>query len=104
MKLLPTPTSARRHLHGDDALGQGMEAALMVAVFLGLGWLLDRWLGTAPWFMIGLVLFAAVGMFVTMKARYSARMAELERERAERATAHRAGAPASTGSEHGRAS
>ena len=89
MKFLPTPTSARRTLNGDDALGQGMEAALMMAVFLGIGWLLDRWLGTTPWFMVGLVVFAAVGVFVTMKVRYTTRMEALEQERLERAGAHR---------------
>jgi F0F1-type ATP synthase assembly protein I len=91
MKFLPTPTSARRHLNGDDALGQGMEAALMIAVFLGIGWLLDRWLDTTPWFMLGLVVFAAIGVFVTMKVRYTARMEVLEQERLERAGAHRHG-------------
>ena len=65
----------------------------MLAVFLGIGWLLDHWLGTTPWFMIGLVLFAAVGMFVSMKARYTARMEELERERRDRSNAHRTARP-----------
>jgi len=63
----------------------------MIAVFLGVGWLLDRWLGTTPWFMLGLVVFAAVGVFVTMKVRYTARMEVLEQERLERAGAHRHG-------------
>jgi ATP synthase protein I len=35
-----------------------------VAVFSGLGWLLDRWLGTAPWFLAGgVVVGAAAGFF-----------------------------------------
>jgi ATP synthase protein I len=35
-----------------------------VAAFTGLGWLLDRWLGTQPWLMVvGLVLGAAAGFF-----------------------------------------
>jgi len=35
-----------------------------VVVFCGLGWLVDRWLGTAPWFLGGgVVLGAAVGLF-----------------------------------------
>ncbi|HZE69548.1 MAG TPA: AtpZ/AtpI family protein [Pyrinomonadaceae bacterium] len=35
-----------------------------VVVFCGFGWLLDRWLGTAPWFLGGgVVLGATVGLF-----------------------------------------
>jgi ATP synthase protein I len=35
-----------------------------VAAFCGLGWLLDRWLGTQPWLMVvGLVLGAVAGFF-----------------------------------------
>jgi len=35
-----------------------------VVTFCGLGWLVDRWLGTAPWFLVGgLVLGAAAGFF-----------------------------------------
>ena len=35
-----------------------------VVTFCGLGWLLDRWLGTAPWLMgAGLVLGAAAGFY-----------------------------------------
>jgi ATP synthase protein I len=39
-----------------------------VAGFCGFGWLLDRWLGTAPWLMVaGLVLGAAAGFFQFVK-------------------------------------
>ena len=35
-----------------------------VVAGLGLGWLLDRWLGTTPWLMAaGLVLGAAAGFY-----------------------------------------
>lgn len=40
----------------------GLFAA--VAGFSGLGWLLDRWLGTAPWLLVGgLVLGAGAGFY-----------------------------------------
>jgi F0F1-type ATP synthase assembly protein I len=81
MKLLPT----FRVPKSDDALGRGMDIALTVAVFFGAGFALDHWLGTAPIFVISLTLIAAVGFFVSFKYRYDAQMAELERERAERA-------------------
>lgn len=65
----------------DSGLGQGMELALTVAVFLGLGWLADRALGTAPLFMVILVVFAMVGQSARMWFTYEARMRTLERER-----------------------
>jgi ATP synthase protein I len=35
-----------------------------VAAFCGIGWLVDRWLGTQPWFMVcGLVVGAAAGFY-----------------------------------------
>jgi len=48
--------------------GMAYAAALAlfasVASFCGLGWLTDRWLGTAPWLLAaGLVLGAAVGFY-----------------------------------------
>jgi F0F1-type ATP synthase assembly protein I len=74
----------------DDSLGRGMDVALTLLVFLGLGWLLDRWLGLFPLFTVSLVVFAAVGSFVRMKYVYDAAMERLE---AERAAAARSGAP-----------
>ncbi len=55
--------------------------ALTLAAFLLLGWLLDRWLGTAPLFMIVLTLVSAAGQFVRMKYTYDAEMERLEAER-----------------------
>jgi F0F1-type ATP synthase assembly protein I len=68
----------------DDSLGRGMDAALTMLVFLGIGWLIDRWLGVFPAFTIGLVLFAAAGSFVRLKYTYDARMEQLEADRANR--------------------
>ena len=81
MKLLFTKARNTRASGGDDTLGRGMESALMIAVFLGLGYLVDSWLGTRPLFMIALVLFGAVGVFVRMKYSYDAAMAVHEEER-----------------------
>jgi len=79
----------------DSGLGQGMEMALTLAVFLGLGWLLDAWLGTQPGFMIGLVVFAALGQGTKMWFTYDARMKQLEADRKAAAGAHQAGTQAS---------
>jgi F0F1-type ATP synthase assembly protein I len=79
MKLIRQNIRAPR---SDDAFGRGMEIALTVALFLGLGFALDRWLGTTPLFMIVLTVLALVGFFVSMKYRYDAAMTQLEAERA----------------------
>ncbi len=71
----------------DDSLGRGMDAALTLLVFLGLGALIDRWLGVFPVFTIVLVVFAAVGTFVRMKFVYDAAM---ERHEAQRFAARQA--------------
>jgi F0F1-type ATP synthase assembly protein I len=76
-----------------DSLGRGMDVALTLLVFLGLGWLLDRWLGTAPLFVITLTVLAAVGQFLRMKYVYDAQMARLEAERLAARAARRGDAP-----------
>ena len=95
MKLLPSPTFARRTMRGDDAVGQGMDAAFTLALFLGLGFLLDRWLGTTPLFMIVFFLLVSVALFLGWKARYNQRMEVLEARRRHDATRHRQSAPGS---------
>lgn len=76
-------------MRADSSLGQGVDAALVVAVFLGVGFGLDRWMGTTPWLTIGCFLLAAVGLFYAWKARYSARMDELQAQREHDAKRHR---------------
>jgi len=86
MKLFVPPPRANRAEKSladgsADTLGHGMDLALGVAIFLVLGWLLDRWLGTTPVFTIAMILVAAVGQFVRLKYQYDAQMARLEAER-----------------------
>jgi F0F1-type ATP synthase assembly protein I len=71
-------------VNNDDALGKGMDAVITMALFLGLGYLVDRWLGTEPLFMIVFTLVASVGLFLKFKYAYDARMEQLEAERARR--------------------
>ncbi len=68
----------------DDSFGRGMDIALTVALFFGIGFFLDRWLGTTPIFMIVLTILAVVGFFISLKYRYDATMTQLEAERAAR--------------------
>jgi uncharacterized membrane protein len=74
---------SRRELHRGfgDALSRAFEFAATTLVFLGLGWLVDRWLGTTPVFMIVLAVFALVGQFVKLWYAYDAEMRRLERDR-----------------------
>jgi hypothetical protein len=89
MKLLPSylrpGRSAERSLAGSpagsDSLGRGMDVALTLGAFLGIGWLIDAWLGVFPAFTIGLVVFAAVGTFIRLKYTYDRTMERLEAER-----------------------
>jgi F0F1-type ATP synthase assembly protein I len=58
-------------------------------VFLGIGYVLDRWLDTRPLFMIGLVVFSVIGQFIKMYFDYTATMQELEAQRAQGSQAQR---------------
>lgn len=66
----------------DDKLGIGIDVALVTLVFLGLGFLLDRWLNTKPVFMVVLVCLALIGEFVRFWYDYDSRMKVLEADRA----------------------
>lgn len=76
MKPAPTVKSS------SDKLGIGIDVALVTLVFLGLGYVLDRWLDTKPIFMVVLVCLALIGEFVRFWYDYDARMKVLEAERA----------------------
>ena len=84
-----SPTSSLADKQNGQTLGRGMDFALVVLVFLGIGYGIDRWLGTRPWFMIGLVIFAVVGQFIKMYYDYTAAMEQHEAERAQARQAHR---------------
>jgi F0F1-type ATP synthase assembly protein I len=90
MKLLPDPERLRKSAQagGVDGIGQGTEIAVSILVFFGIGFVVDRVVGTMPVFMIALTLFCAVGQFVRMWFGYDAKMRSLEADRAQRATAH----------------
>ena len=54
-----------------SGLAYAAAFSLFAAVIagLGLGWLLDRWLGTRPWLLVaGLVLGAAAGFYEFIRA------------------------------------
>ena len=70
------------------SLGQGMELAITVAIFLGIGAVIDASVGTWPIFTIALTVFAMAGASVRMWFDYDATMKRLEAERAAAKTAH----------------
>lgn len=63
-----------------NALSRAFEFAATTAIFCGLGWLVDRALGTAPIFLIGLSVVALVGQFVRFWYAYDLEMRGHERE------------------------
>jgi len=65
----------------NDSMSRGAEIAGTMLVFFGLGWLIDRALGTTPWFMVGLALLAVVAQFVKLYYVYNAEMSSLEAQR-----------------------
>ncbi len=78
MKLLPKQPRADTQ----DSLGLGIEAAIIIVMFFGIGFGLDRLFGTTPLFMIAFSVVGAVGLFAKWKYRYDDRMNELEAQRA----------------------
>jgi F0F1-type ATP synthase assembly protein I len=61
-----------------DGLALAFEFAVTPAIFGGLGYLLDRAVGTLPVFTIIFSLFCLVGMFVKIWYSYDASMREQE--------------------------
>ena len=60
MKLLPINTQKR--VNTEDSLGHGMDAVIMLVLFLLAGFGLDRLFGTMPLFMIVMtvIVFAVI--------------------------------------------
>lgn len=62
-------------------LSNGMELAGVVLVFFFIGFGLDKWIGSGPWFTLGFTLFGIVGTFLRTYYAYSADMARIEAQR-----------------------
>ncbi len=77
MDLLPK----KQRRTSDDGLGRGMEFAILVLMFLGIGYFVDRLFGTKPVFMIVFVVIALIGQFASMWYSYDARMRQHEDDR-----------------------
>jgi ATP synthase protein I len=63
-----------------QSLHLGIEMAATLAVGVGIGWYLDRWLDTSPWLLI-VFLFLGIGAGLSNAFRLSKRYsAELDRQ------------------------
>lgn len=87
MKILPIKKLQQTRLTPGDSLGHGMDAAILLALFLLAGFGLDRLFGTMPVFMIIMSIVGAVGIFVKFKYNYDATMDEHEAKRLGRSAA-----------------
>ena len=80
MKLLPRPPKNVR-VNTQDTLGHGMDAVIMLVLFLGVGYGFDRLFGTQPVFMIVMTVVGAVGLFTRFYYQYAAKMEQHDQDR-----------------------
>lgn len=80
MKLLPKVRTDVR-VNTEDSLGHGMDAVIVLVVFLGAGYGLDRLFSTTPLFMIALTVLGAIGLFAKFYYSYERRMDEHDAQR-----------------------
>jgi F0F1-type ATP synthase assembly protein I len=57
-----------------DGLARAIEIVVTPLLFGLLGRVIDGWLGTEPWFMIGFGAFAVAGLFARMWVKYDREM------------------------------
>ncbi len=72
------PNTRAEHRRGlwngfGNGLAQAIEFTAVPVLFTLGGVGLDRWLGTRPWFTLGLALFAITGVLLSTYYRYEAR-------------------------------
>ena len=100
MQLLPNkrnvePVAPATSPTNGSSPAKGMEFALVLVLFFGLGWLLDRALGTSPWCSLALLTLGVVGQFARVWYAYDEEMRAHER----RLFANRSAARAARGDE-----
>jgi F0F1-type ATP synthase assembly protein I len=76
MKLL------RPHVRVDpkDQIGQGMDAVFVLVLFFGIGFFIDRQMGSTPWAMVIASTLGAIGVFYKLKLAYEAKMSAHEQD------------------------
>jgi F0F1-type ATP synthase assembly protein I len=81
---IPIPRTLTRGF--GEGFTYAFEFAITTALFLGFGWLVDRWLGTEPVFMIVFAVLGLVGQSLRLYYTYEAKMKALDAERRGEAT------------------
>jgi F0F1-type ATP synthase assembly protein I len=78
--------STRRELNKGfgDTLNRSFEFVVVALMFLGAGWLVDRWLGTDPVFLVVFVIVGFIGQGARMWYRYDAEMRAHESKMADK--------------------
>ncbi len=72
---MTTPAARQDTYQGlGDGFSRAFEVALTPAIVGGIGFLIDRWLGTMPWFTVGFTVFGVVGTFLRFWYTYDAEM------------------------------
>ncbi len=66
-------------------MGLGIQAGASVAFYLGMGLLLDKWLGTLPWLTLVGAVIGIIGMFalfvrMNRELNKSSRQTEVEKQ------------------------
>lgn len=97
----PAGDATRINRGTDDKIGKGIDVALVTLAFLGIGYAVDRWLGTKPLFMCILVVLALIGEFVRFWYDYDARMKVLEAQRASTSRSSSTASPSTPSSPNG---
>ncbi len=60
----PSKFNADENRKAGFAYAAGLTLFASVAAFTGIGWMLDKWLGTQPWCLVGgIVIGSAAGLF-----------------------------------------
>ena len=61
---MPEEENGNENRRAGLAYAAALTLFFTVAVLLGLGYMLDRWLGTGPWLMVaGIVVGSALGLY-----------------------------------------
>ena len=81
MQLLPTKRTMDRIAAPTGAgAAKGMEFAMVLVVFFGLGWVLDLVFGTRPWLTIIVGVLGVIGQFARVWYAYDDEMNRHEAE------------------------
>ncbi|MFT7647135.1 MAG: F0F1-type ATP synthase assembly protein I [Candidatus Poriferisodalaceae bacterium] len=80
---LPAPPQQKQNSELGDGLAKAIDIVLTPVAFGGIGWVVDRVLGTAPWFMVAMASLALIGKFIAEWYIYDHQMSEHEAERNE---------------------